>query len=385
MCGSGKCIRVLHVLGRLDRGGAETMVMELYRCMDREQIQFDFMVHTQDECDYSEEVRRMGGRIYFVPAFHFSSAATYRMAWRSFFKEHPEYTILHSHIRSSASLYLGIAKHFGLTTIIHSHNTSSGTGLKALAKSILQYPLRYQADYLFACSECAGRWLFGRKACAGHNFYLVKNAVNLQRFTYQEEVRTRIRQELTLLKSDQDELVIGHVGRLEEQKNHIFLITVFEEIRKTNPSAVLWLAGAGKLEKMLREILKNKNLLPYVHFLGIREDIHELMQGMDLFIFPSLYEGLPVTLIEAQASGLYVLVSECVTEEVCVCDGMIRMSLEESKEAWARKAQSMCEASKNRKERQNRQKRQLWEAGYEITKVSRWLQGFYESIEAKRN
>lgn len=367
-------IRILHVLGRLDRGGAETMVMNLYRHMDREQIQFDFVLHTTDECSYTEEVRMLGGRIYAVPAYSPATAGQYKKAWKTFFAEHQEYRILHSHVRSTASLYLPIARKNGLITIIHSHNTSSGKGVKALVKSILQYPLRFQADYLFACGREAGEWLFGKKACASKRFVLLPNAIDLTDFAFCEKTRQMVRKRLGVT----DECtVIGHVGRMEEQKNHSFLLRVFEEIHRRIPDSVLLLIGEGPLQAELKEQAQKQPFGGAVQFLGSRKDISELLQGMDVFVFPSLYEGLPVTLVEAQAAGLAVVMSDTVTEEIVLTDLVECLNLNETIEDWTERILLQKDTHNSLERKSVDRMKQLKAAGYDIQETAGWLQRFY--------
>lgn len=375
-------IRVLQVLGRLDRGGAETMLMNLYRNMDRNRVQFDFVLHTQEECAYSEEVRRLGGRIYSVPAFHGKNLCAYRRAWKELLAAHPEYRILHSHIRSSAALYLGIAKRYHMRVLIHSHNTSSGRGAGAAVKTLLQLPLRYQADYLFACGRMAGEWLYGKKACRSQKFRLLPNAIEMERFRYQIGQRRMIRCQMQV----QDKLVFGHVGRLEEQKNHRFLLEIFELIYKKRQDAALWLIGAGVLEEELRLLVKEKKLEEAVFFLGNREDVPVLMQGMDCFVFPSLFEGLPVTLIETQAAGLPAVISDRITPEVDVTKLIHRISLKEGAKVWAERAAALAEAARESREKENGKiQRELRAAGYDITESSRWLEQFYCGLWPEKN
>ena len=201
-------IRILHMIGALEMGGSQALVMNLYRHMDREQIQFDFVLDHPDRDDYAQEVKALGGRIYTMPGFH-GNVGEVRRAWDAFFTEHPEYKVLHSHVRSYASLYLPVAKRHGVKTIIHSHSTSNGSGFSALVKLGLQYPLRHQADVLMSCTREAGVWLFGEKACQSDRFFLLPNAVDVEKFRYHEAVRREYRQQLGI----ENKLVVGHVGR----------------------------------------------------------------------------------------------------------------------------------------------------------------------------
>lgn len=383
-------IRILQVLGRLDRGGAETMVMNLYRHMDREQLQFDFVIHTEDECDYTQEVEKLGGRIYSVKPFCASTALEYRKQWRLFFREHPEYRIIHGHMRSTASLYLAEAQRAGLVTIVHSHNTSSGSGIPAVVKDVLQYPLRYQADYLFACGRRAGEWLYGKKACTGPRFRLLPNGIETERFRFQSELRAKKRHELGI---GDEELVFLHIGRMEEQKNHRFLLQIMKEIERMEKKSRLLLCGCGPLEGELRA-----QAAADVCFLGVRDDIPALMMASDAMIFPSLFEGLPVTLVEAQAAGLPVLMSDTVTDEVILTDLVQTMSLKESAHLWAQQALGMAEptwraaeqsvkvdgqiqrAAQQARER-SAYAQEIRSAGYDVEQSAKWLAEFYLSCQ----
>lgn len=191
-------IRILHVLGGLDRGGAETMVMNLYRAIDKTQVQFDFITHTNRRQAYTEEIEKLGGKIYYFPKFKGINYFQLKSIWKKFFKDHPEYRILHSHVRSYASLYLPIAKKAGLKTIIHSHSTSNGRGLGSVVKRIMQYPLRWQADYFFGCSKEAGTWLFGDKIVNSPKYHILRNAIDTEQYKFNPEIRKEYREKLGL-------------------------------------------------------------------------------------------------------------------------------------------------------------------------------------------
>lgn len=432
-------IRILQVLGRLDRGGAETMIMNLYRHMNREQLQFDFVIHTEDVCDYTEEVLQLGGRIYSVKPFRASTALAYKKQWRLFFREHPEYHVIHGHMRSTASLYLAEAKRAGLVTIVHSHNTSSGSGISAVVKNVLQYPLRYQADYLFACGKKAGEWLYGKKACDGPRFRLLLNGIETDRFRFLEAVREEKRHELGI---GADEVVFLHIGRMEEQKNHKFLLQIMREIVRMEKESALqedresgtrgeWkavrllLCGCGPLEEELRVQAAADGLLEEdrecdglsedrpgehqvsVRFLGVRDDIPALMMASDAMIFPSLFEGLPVTIVEAQAAGLPVLMSDTVTDEVILTDLVQTMSLRENAHSWARRALEMVsQMSRTAEQRtawqvheaavqtaevadqssdRSSYAQQVRSAGYDVEQSAKWLALVYLSCQSGRD
>ncbi|HKM02201.1 MAG TPA: glycosyltransferase family 1 protein [Sedimentibacter sp.] len=368
-----KPIRILQVLGRLDTGGAETMIMNLYENIDREQIQFDFVIHTEDECVYSSKVRNLGGVIYSVPSFTMKNIHKYKNAWRQLFIEHPEYKIIHGHVRSTASIYLKIANQYGLITIAHSHNTSSGKGLAAFVKNRMQYSIREIADYLFACSKESGVWLYGENACNGNNFYVLKNAIDTKKFAFSKEVRERVRKNLLL----EDKLVLGHVGRFEQQKNHDFLMKVFHDINNLNKDARLILIGGGPLEGAIREKVCRLHLEEVVIFLGIRSDVNELLQAMDLFLLPSFFEGLPVTLIEAQAAGLPILVSNTITREVQVTELIEYLEIDNGVAQWS-KAVSNIKKVKSRED--SSIELGIMESGYSVSTTSKWLSQFYSKL-----
>lgn len=369
-------IRVLQVLGRLDRGGAETMILNLYRRMDRQRVQFDFVIHTEESCDYSREVEALGGRIYGMRPLRVSTALAYRKQWRAFFKKHPEYRLVHGHMRSTASLYLAEAARAGCVTIAHSHNTTSGQGASALVKDVLQYPLRHQADYLFACSKKAGVWLFGKKACQGPSFHLLLNGIEPELFAYTEEKRQEVRRQMDA----EEKLIFLHVGRLEWQKNHAFLFRVFREAcgmaasQAAGRECRLWLCGTGDDVLRIRQLAEEEGIGDKVDFLGVREDVAELMAAADVMVFPSLFEGLPVTLVEAQCAGLPVLMSDAITGEVMLTDWIEMASLEAPPAAWAEEALRMAAVKRQDGRAAVR------EGGYDVAQQAMWLQNFYEQV-----
>lgn len=362
--------RILHVLGGLDRGGAETMVMNLYRNIDRSKIQFDFIIHTESHGDYTDEILKLGGKIFSFPKYKGSNTFYYIKCWKNFFRDHPEYRIIHSHIRSTASIYLPIAKKFGLKTIAHSHSTSSGKGISALVKNIFQLPLRYIADYLFSCSEESGIWLYGRRAIKKNNHKIIKNSIDAEKFIFSNEARKAIREEFNI----KDEFVIGHIGRMTYPKNHEFLIEIFKKVHDKNPETKLMLVGAGELENRIKQKVIELGLSESVIFTGSRADVPELLFAMDVFVFPSRFEGLGIVVIEAQASGLYSVCSDAVPLEAKLSELVEYLSLQESAEKWADAVLSYQDGYKRKDMYQT-----ICAAGYDIIDNVRWLEEFYLS------
>lgn len=330
-------IRVLHVLGTTNLGGAESRIMELYRCIDRNQVQFDFLIHTREDGHYSEEIRSLGGHIYSLPRFKIFNMAEYRKAIHTFFKEHTEFSVVQGHMTSTAAIYLPIAKQeYGrrsmpLITAAHARSAGVDKGLKGLATRILRLPLKNRADYLFTCSKEAGIAVYGARAVREGRVWTIPNAIDAQRFSFQQKVRDEIRSELGI----QDKFVIGHVGRFGFMKNHTYLVDVFAKICETRKDAVLVMIGQGELEETIREKVKSLGLEDRAYFLGNRYDVEKYYQAFDYFVFPSTFEGLPGSVAEAQAAGLHCLVSDKVTREVALTDLVAYRSIEEDPGLWA--------------------------------------------------
>lgn len=324
-------IRILQVLPRLRRGGSQAMVMNLYRALDRERFQFDFIIFTQDHDDYYDEIHELGGRIFHFTKFNGKNWFIVQKEWKEFLEEHPEYKILHSHVRSFASIYIPIANKYGLTTIIHSHSTSNEKSVRGVIKTVLEYPLRYQADYLFACSTAAGKWLFGEKATKGTNYKFIPNAIPISNFVFSNVDRSRIRNQFGI----KDEIVVGHVGGFETPKNHVFLLDCFKEFLNYHPNAKLLLVGDGTYEKKIRNLCNDYHIMKSVIFVGLQTNVSPYLSAMDVFLFPSLWEGLPVSVVEAQVSGLRCLLSDSITRDVELTDLLTYNSLSKGAKEWA--------------------------------------------------
>ena len=303
-------IRILQVVTYMGRGGIETMLMNYYRRMDRTKIQFDFLVHRDFRADYDDEIESLGGKIYRLPPLN-PASITYRRELRKFFRTHP-YKVVHCHLNYMSGLVLAEAKRVGVPhTIAHAHNTTAQKNWKYLIKRLSARNIPKYAGKLFACGQQAGNAIFG-----GNPFVVLPNAIDAEKYRYSESVRLRKRIELGL----QGELTIIHVGRFDFQKNHSFLIDLFAQLVRQEPSAKLLLAGDGELRPAMEE--RAARLLPEgsVRFLGVRKDIPHLLQAADVFVFPSFFEGLPVTMVEAQAAGLPCIKSDTITDECIVTD-----------------------------------------------------------------
>ncbi len=324
-------IRVAQIIGKWLGGGVESVVMNYYRHIDRTKIQFDFICDEDSTNIPYEEIEKMGGKVILIPPYQ--KVFKYHKKLKEVLKA-GGYKIVHSHINTLSVFSLFAAKCAGVPVrIAHSHST---TNKKEKKKNLLKQVLRpfskvFATDYM-CCSELAGRWLFGNKEYDNGNVYLLNNAIDLDKFKYDEEKRKEKRKELNI---EDDTLVIGHVGRFVEQKNHRFLIDIFNEVHKQKENSILLLAGQGPLMEEMKEKVKILGIEDSVKFLGQRNDINELYQAFDVFCLPSLYEGLPVVGVEAQATGLLCVFSDDMTKETKVLDTTEFLSLNQSVEEWA--------------------------------------------------
>lgn len=300
--------------------GSQSMIMNIYRNIDRSKVQFDFIVMHKDELLYANEINQLGGKIYFLPQYKIYNHVSFTKEWNCFFKKHPEYKVIHGHVRSSAAIYLKIAKKNKLYTIAHSHSISSGKEISSIVKNILQHRIRYVADYFMGCSYEANRWLFGEKITKSNRCLVLNNGINVEEFKFDKDVRKRYRK---ILDIQEEDIVIGHVGRFAKEKNHKFIFKVFSELYKENNKYKLLLLGDGQEKNKIIRKNKNKKYYKNIIFAGTVNNVNDYMQAMDIFILPSKYEGLGMVLIEAQANGLKCLASTNVPQEVNISKSII--------------------------------------------------------------
>ncbi len=373
-------VRILNLFTIMNRGGAETMVMNYYRNIDRSKVQFDFLVHRQERGAYDDEIEAMGGHIYRMCPIYPQNFSKYKQMLRVFFDEHPEYKILHSHMSELGCYAFIEAQRRGIKVkICHAHNApvKSSMTLKEKGQLIFRNYFKKKmlpySDYLFICGEEAGNWLYGKEN--KHRFIMMNNAVDSQKFRFSSEYRKEIRQELNL----RDDFVVVNVGRFNPQKNHTFIIDIFSVIRRMHPDSKLILVGNGELEEEIREKVHSMKLESNVLFLGLRSDVHKLFSASDVFLFPSLYEGLPVTMVEAQSSGIKCFISDTVSDQCILGDDVTVTGLNESAESWAKKIIFLADGY----ERQDRYDN-IVASGFDIESNAQWLQNFYLN-EYKKN
>lgn len=361
-----KRVKVLELLPGLNYGGAQTMIINLCKNIDFNKVQCDFAVDHADLLDMKELVESLGSNVYTLPSFTGTNLNEITKAWDSFFAEH-DYDIIHSHIRSYSFIILNIARKHGVKTIIHSHNTSNGKGLGNMIRTAMQYPLRKVADYFFACSKEAGEWLYGKKITKGNNFYVINNAVDTDLFTFDPVIRNKYRNMFGL----KDEKVFIQIGRMSKQKNYLFTLDVFKTFLTADNLSKLFIVGDGELENEIRDRIKQLNLESNVVILQHRDDVCSLLQMADLFLMPSLYEGLSVACVEAQSTGVKCLCSENVDQNVNITGLCEFLSLDEK--LWVKALSGDIKERRPFKE-------EIISAGFDAKTNGRWLEDFYRSI-----
>lgn len=352
-------MRVLQVVTYMGRGGIETMLMNYYRHTDHAKIQFDFLVHRYFHADYDDEIEAMGGHIYRIPPMN-PVSVTYRNALRDFFRDH-KYSVVHCHLNYMSGVVLAEAKRAGVPVrIAHAHTANMDPGWKQWVRRIAKYRIPSTATVMLACSREAGNAVFG-----SHHFSVMANAINAEKFCYSETRRAEMRRKLGLV----DCFTVMHVGRFVYPKNHSFLLDAFAQVLKSEPNAKLVLVGDGELRS---EIEAKAYQLPEgaVRMLGTRSDVAELLQAADVFVFPSRFEGLAITLVEAQAAGLPCIKSDTVTDE-CVLTGLVTSQPITDPALWAR------EILKKRGLQHTNQLEAIRASGYDIAAASKRLERFY--------
>lgn len=368
----GEPIRILQCVTIMNRNGLENRLMDIYRNIDRSVIQFDFMTNRTEAGEFDEEIGQLGGRVYHMSRIAPRSFFRYIRELRTFFQEHSEYKIVHSHLNTLSTWPLLMAKRAGVPVrIAHSRNASMDRNIKMVYKAFSRLFINGQATDRFACSRSAGIWLFGNKQVEQDTFHVIPNAIQLDRFLYSEDKRQKMRRDLGI---GEQELAIVCVARFSRQKNHGYLLRVFSEIQKRNPDSRLYLVGQGELEQEIRSQISALNLENSVVFLGSRSDVGDVLTAMDGFLFPSFYEGFGTVLVEAQCSALPVLASDTIPSETKLCDCVEFASIKEEPQVWADKILRMV----NRSVRTDNSGL-IREKGYDIRQSYTWMQQFYLS------
>lgn len=330
-------IRVLHVTEKLQAAGIESFIMNMYRNIDRSKIQFDFMVMRDEREFYDEEIASLGGRKFTIDLSKkmnvFKRIILESIKLNKFLKAN-KYSIIHVHSATPLRVfYLIAAKLAGVKTRIYHSHSADIIGKERSKKAVyrllkLLFPI--YATHCFACSEAAARWMYPESALGSNRVVVIHNGIDTTKFMFNESIREKYRKELCL----EGKFVVGHTGRFNEQKNHRFIIEVFSRVAQKAENAVLMLIGTGELKEKIKEMVNGYNLKERVMFLGVRDDVNNLLQAMDVFFMPSNYEGLPVAAVEAQCAGLRCVFSDNITDEVGLTKQVSFLSLDENVDKW---------------------------------------------------
>lgn len=367
-------IRVLNMFTIMNRGGAETMVMNYYRNIDRSKVQFDFLVHRQERGAYDDEIEALGGRIYRMPSIKPQNFSSYKKELKSFFEKHQEYKIIHSHMSELGYFAFKEAKKQEIPIrICHAHNAPHSFNAKMIMRNYFKYAMKSYITHMFTCGKEAGEWLYGKNNT--NKFIQMNNAIDTNLFVYNEEVRNTMRKELNI----EDSFVVGHVGRFHRQKNHDRLVKIFYEITKIKNNAILMLVGAGEFSDQTKKFISDHNIKNII-CLGTRGDVNKVCQAFDIFLFPSLYEGLPVSVIEMQASGLQCFIADTISKQTIVTENVTMFSLDTDDKTIAK----MIVSSHENFSRKNVSK-DIEKAGFDIEKNAKWLEEFYINEYNKYN
>ena len=369
--------RVLVLLTVLDRGGAETMAMNYLRHFDRSRVVYDFLVNREYRGDYEDEIEALGGRIYRMCPMYPQYFARYKRQFRAFLRKHPEYRIIHSNLEDRSYFPLRIAKEEGVPVrIAHAHNVMRGFDAKTIFRDYFRLRLPGNPTHMFACSQEAGDWLFGKKN--REQVIQIPNAIDVEQYRYNPETARQVRAEFGV--TDPNTLVVGHVGRFAPQKNHKQLVEIFAAVHKRQTNSVLWLVGGGhgtqSLQKEVHARVRELGLQDAVKFLGVRSDVPRILQGMDVFVMPSLYEGLGIVLLEAQAASVPCVMSNVIPQQVNV-SGLVRTrALQDDSDIWA---ETILECASSRQNNSDRVHLAdvVRTAGFDIAQNARQLEQWY--------
>lgn len=368
-------IRVLQSVSNMDRAGIETMLMNYYRHIDRSQVQFDFIVNKPKPGDYDEEIRSMGGRIFYSPGLNPLHYPQYLRFVQDIVAQDDRIRIVHAHNEAMGLYALNGAKHAGIQVrIAHAHNTRIIRDYKWPLKMLCKQLLPGAATDLWGCGRDAGIYFFGEKNWEARG-RVIPNAVETEKFRFDPAVRAQMRARYGL----GERTVLGHVGRFNVQKNHARLLEIFACYLRRDPEAVLVLIGTGELEQEIKDKAQQLGISQSVRFAGLQSNVGDWYQMMDLFVMPSLFEGLPVVGVEAQASGLGCLFSDAVPDEVLLSENAVCYPLAASDEQWAERIACMVHRPVDRTQGADI----VREAGYDIQVAAQRLQQLYLAMSER--
>lgn len=359
-------IRVLHVITGMGSGGAEAFIMNMFRNIDNKQVVFDFLLRSEENM-YEDEIKSLGGKIYIMPPYPNKLVSNY-IQTKKFLKEHKEYKIIHVH--GNAFIYISallIARLKNVPCrIMHSHNTDAGRPIYRIVHKVNKIFMNFLVTDRFACSDKAGKWMFGNRS-----FLKVNNGIDVDKFVYNEEIRSKVRKKYNV---DKDTVLIGHVGRFLKVKNHSYIIDIFNEYIKQNKNSKLMLIGDGPEFETINEKVKGLGLKDKVIFLSKINNVNEMMQAMDIFLFPSIHEGLALVSVEAQTAGLPCIMSDTITNESIITNLVEVKSIDLEPREWA------ISIDKNMKKYTRKSMKKIIEDnGYSSKYSAKILENFYKA------
>lgn len=365
-----KPIRVLHILHSMNRGGAENAIMNYYREFDRNTVQFDFLLTDSKKCDFEDEIISQGGRIYRVSPLRLSNPLPYIKDVTNFLKKHREYSIIHSHTSSKSVIPLTIAKALRFPVrISHSHNSKSEAGVMGIVRNILKPWLKVSANVYMSCGEQASEWLYGKTYSVTGKVKIIRNVISAEKFRYNKNIRKEIRDKYNI---SSDTFVVGHVARLCEEKNHRFGLDILKELLRIHPNTIYMIVGEGPLRDDLLSYAKSIKVDHALKMIGLVQNVYDYEQAFDAFILPSFYEGLPLSIIEAQVSGLPCFTTQgTVSSECSVTDLVHYLPLSIGADKWA--VEILSHLQDNRVDRYE----EIKNAGYDAKNSAASLQNIY--------
>jgi len=323
-------IRILHVVGSMNMGGIETYIMNMYRTVNKSEIQFDFLVHTKEESFYDSEILAHGGYIYHISPRR-NGIIKYIKELKVFFREKgSKYSNIHFHLSSLSNIshIIQASKYCNSKIILHGHSTSEGGKyIHKVLHKLNQERVEKYVDHYLACSNTVGNWMYGKR-----DFLVINNGIDPQKFAFSSDDRLNTRKKLSI--SD-DEIVIGHVGSFSYAKNHKRIIDIFRDFHLEVNNSKLLLVGDGSDMKLIKTYVEKNDLKQDVLFLGIQKNVSPFLSAIDVLLMPSFYEGFPVSLVEAQSSGLPCIVSDSITKEVKLSNLVTFINLSESNDVWS--------------------------------------------------
>lgn len=364
-------IRVLQTGMTDNLGGIENFLINYYRNIDKEKVQFDFVNIYDNKLCFQQEIEDLGGKVYDVPNYY-KHPIKYIKIVKKIIKDN-NYRIVHCNMNSAVMIFPLVAAKFAKAKVIiaHSHNSSSDKGfIKSALHWINKHWIPLFANNFWACSKVAGEWFYSKKIINGEKFKVINNAVDIEKFMFDKDIRIKKRKELNF---KQDEMIIGNVGRFSKQKNQVFLVKILNEILKQKENAKLVLIGVGPEQEKVRNLAETLGVKDKVVFLNQRNDINEVLMAMDIFILPSLYEGLPIAGIEAQATGVPCIFSDTITNELVLSEHAKLISLNDDISKW-------CEIIlEEYSVKINREKMNTFAKTYDIKLNAEKMMSYYEN------